>query len=173
MQTNYKRWKIAKSTWGSQHPARARFVGSIIDALSPSVSTKTLLDLGCGDLILSRHLSGKLKYTPADIYKRSDDCIVLDLNKNEYPASFYGVIAAIGVIEYVNDVEGFFASLSAKCEALVCTYSPSEGNPGRHAHWHNNMTGEDFLSLAVGFYDLQELFRMHESQSLFVFRPRR
>ncbi len=172
MESNYKRWEIAKSTWGSQHPARARFVGSIIDSLSPSIDVKTLLDLGCGDLILSRHISNQLKYTPADIYKRSGDCIVLDLNKNEYPTNFYGVIAAIGVIEYINDVEGLFSSLSAKCEVLVCTYSPSEGNPGRNSNWHNHMTGRDFLSLAVGFYDLREIFRMHESQSLFVFKSK-
>lgn len=171
METNYKRWSDPRSTWGSQHPARAKFVGRVIDKLAPSIKTKTILDLGCGDQILRRNISNELQYIPADIYKRSSDCITLDLNKNEYPDNSYGVISAIGVIEYLNDVNLFFSSLSTRCEALVCTYSPAEGNPGKHPNWHNYMTNESFLSIALRYFELRTLFRMHTTQSLFVFRP--
>jgi len=117
-QSNLLRWKGSEAI-SRRWAKRAEIVGKMIP---PNAS---LLDIGCGNQILNEFLLKSVKYTPADIIPRSEDTIILDINKGIWPTGKWDYITACGVLEYINDLNPFFKNTSTLAKNLILTYHVS------------------------------------------------
>ena len=124
-ETEFSRWAKTESIWGTNNPQRANIIGTHINWLASKLESPSLLDIGCGSMPLKDFLKPHITYFPADIYNRSPDCTVIDINQDKYPEGTYDFICAIGVIEYFKEPESFFKRISSMCSYLICTYSIS------------------------------------------------
>jgi hypothetical protein len=82
--SDVERWR-QKANLATQWDERARIAATLIGA-----GPCRVLDLGAGHGAPRVSGSG-CQYTSADIAKRSDDCLVIDLNKHEFPRDDYDV----------------------------------------------------------------------------------
>jgi hypothetical protein len=120
--TDFERW----SNVDALEPAwdrRAQLAAEFIPAGA------RVLDLGCGRMALKRFLPVDCGYQPCDLVSRGDGTVVCDFNAGEFPhaaAKQADVIVMLGTIEYIVDVDGFFAHLTrTKCD-LVLSYCAVE-----------------------------------------------
>ena len=81
---------IAPITKISDHDRRVElnpFRAPLVAAVIPDGAR--ILDLGAGSMVLKSYLKTHCTYIPADIYDRGEGCIVVDLNKYEFPDASY------------------------------------------------------------------------------------
>lgn len=135
-----------------QWSGRAEIVASLITA--PNI----VLDLGCGEMDLERHLTPGVIYQPSDIVSRDERTIVCDLNKNEVPDFKASIVTMLGVLEYIHDPKALLDRLAARWPTLLMTYYPTDfdGKRDRFAHgWFSALTSAELVATAgaVG-YDL-------------------
>ena len=137
--SDYERWSMAGSL-DSEWSNRAR---AIADHIPDSVS---VLDIGAGQMHLRDCLPAKVRYQPADIVKRADDCLVVDLNKGEFPAGTFNFITFLGVLEYVHDIQAVAHRSAEVAPEVVFSYcvGRSFAWPYRLSMWwvNNCSTGE-------------------------------
>lgn len=97
-------------------------------ALSAFISDedKSVMDLGAGNLQLRRILNRNVKYYPVDCRKTSNDTIVCDFNKLEFPDQKVDVIFAAGILGYISDPEWFLTEISTHCRKLIISYKGRE-----------------------------------------------
>ena len=81
----------------TQWDARAQRAAAFIPAGA------RVLDLGCGMMALRQALKPDCVYTPADIVAREPGCLVVDLNRQEFPQGKYDWVTFLGVLEYIHD----------------------------------------------------------------------
>lgn len=115
-QSDVARWSTAppaRMAWDH----RARWAARLIRPGS------RVLDLGCGTMSLRQFLPEGCTYIPADIVKRSEDTHLIELNQGIWPAVTADVVVALGVLEYVYDVQAFMAGVRRCGPELVFTYN--------------------------------------------------
>jgi FkbM family methyltransferase len=83
-----------------------------------------LLDLGAGRMELRRRMPLGSHYRPADLVAWSADCVAVDLNQGPFPAGRYEVIAALGLLEYLQRPAAVIAAARAAAYRLILTYPP-------------------------------------------------
>ncbi|HEY2892490.1 MAG TPA: FkbM family methyltransferase [Dongiaceae bacterium] len=86
-----------------------------------------LLDLGAGRMELRRRMPLGARYQPADLVAWSADCQTVDLNygpfpAGHYPGGHYEVIAALGLLEYLQDPAALIAAARSAAYRLIVTY---------------------------------------------------
>jgi FkbM family methyltransferase len=81
-----------------------------------------LLDLGAGRMELRRRMPLGARYQPADLVAWSADCQTVDLNYGPFPTGHYEVIAALGLLEYLQDPAALIAAARSGAYRLIVTY---------------------------------------------------
>jgi hypothetical protein len=168
--TDFERW----SNPAALEPAwdrRAAFAANFI------AGGARVLDLGCGQMALRRFLPNGCNYQPCDLIARDPSTIVCDFNASEFPeaaAEKADVITMLGVLEYIVDVDSFFARLQrAKCD-VVLSYCATEftGAIDRAAlGWINHFSFHDLAILFDRFgYQLDRADRIDDLQVLMKLR---
>ena len=155
--TNVARWNNAASL-SPDWAARAQFISRL---LPPGLS---VLDIGCGGMDVERFVSPK-EYIPVDIAARDGRTIVLDLNAEPLPEDLLArpdVVVALGVLEYVEDVDRVLAAVARAGKPFLFTYCVVERNVGtdrRADDWINDFTEADLTAKAraAGFDIVQRL----------------
>ena len=117
--TDYERWRELASTTGRWNPSRAQRVAAVIP------DGARVLDLGAGSMVLKRHLKTYCTYTPADIYDRGQGCIVVDLNKYEFPDGCYDWVTMVGLIEYLKDPRWVLTRAGQAAPRIIVSYNPT------------------------------------------------
>lgn len=70
-------------------------------------------------------LPASSSYTPADLVERTPDTLRIDLNAGLWPEGRWDTIYALGLLEYVHDVDDFFRRCTALAPRLVMSYHVS------------------------------------------------
>jgi exopolysaccharide biosynthesis predicted pyruvyltransferase EpsI len=168
--TDVARWIDETSlhaSWKHRSERAARFVAS----------GSKLLDIGCGQMMIEKYLPEDCKYIPHDLVARDERTLVHDLNKNDRPP-FDGAthISVLGVLEYLNDPEGFWSWLSESRARIVLSYVALQASfPAdrrRAMGWFNHFSRLDIISMAerAGFVLVAEE-SIAPDTTLFVFDP--
>lgn len=101
-----------------------------------------LLDLGCGTMVLERHLAPHIAYWPSDVAARDDRTIVCDLNREPPPRLPASAVACLGVLEYLLDPLDVMRRLGQSYRTAVVSYcttdSPAPLAPRRAHAWVND-----------------------------------
>lgn len=145
-------WSNAGQLFGSINPARARLVGDIINGLQSA----SVLDLGCGNQAVKSFLKlDRCKYIPADLVKRSDDCLVLDLEK-EYLAGYFHTILSIGVVGYIRNRKLLYLRVARSCEYWISSVAGAADLFSRHklTKRSNSISEELFIHEALEYFNL-------------------
>ncbi len=148
--TDFDRWSnpaALEAAWDQ----RAEFAAQFVPAGA------RVLDLGCGRMALRRFLPADCSYQACDLVARDETTIVCDFNAGEFPdaaAAQADVVVMLGVLEYIVDVDAFFARLVRSRRDVVLSYCVSEFTEGidrPSLGWINHFT----------IYDLAALFDRH------------
>lgn len=135
-----------------------------------------MLDIGCADMCLEKHLPPSCTYVPCDLVKRDERTIVCDFNA-EYLDLADGVthICVLGVLEYLYRPVDFMRWLSAHGRTVVLSYCPA-GVPkplDRPAQgWVNAMTYDELSKmLAAEKLKIEKENWLSSHQILFCLTP--
>lgn len=106
---------------------------------------RSVLDLGCWNMRLETLLEPGVRYIPADVAKRDDRTIVVDLNTDAPPEVDAEAVALIGVLEYLYDADVLMADLADLYSLAVVTYTRSgtRVENRRSRFWVNDYTLPD------------------------------
>ena len=111
MPSHHEFWSDASHTYGARNPIRAAQIAEVAQSLTPD----SILDLGCGDQSIRQYFSEeRTRYVPVDIVKRSEDCVVVDLNNTDWDFGYFDVTITIGLLQYLDDPYDFIRHISAK-----------------------------------------------------------
>jgi hypothetical protein len=114
--TDTGRWSDP-SSFEAAWDARAELAAQFIPAGS------RVLDLGCGKMGLRHFLPLACHYRGCDLVARDAETVVCDFNAGQFPtaaAEDADIITMLGVLEYITDVEVFFANLrSSGCDVVM------------------------------------------------------
>lgn len=117
--TDFQRWADVTDTWGEKHPLRARIVAQFIGNRS------SVLDLGAGSMVLRQFLRPGCRYQPCDLYPRSPDCLVADLNAGQFPGGRYDWVAMLGVFQFLQDPAWAVRQCRQVAQFAAFSYSPT------------------------------------------------
>jgi hypothetical protein len=145
-----------------------------------------LLDLGCGTAAMRKMLSKASSHLPADVAVRAPLFVTSDIYRGELPPGGEAThVAALGVLEYVDDLEDFLKGLRAYNLPIFVSYYATDdtGDVDRESlGWKNAYRRNELMRMfiAAGFqpapkwaFDgLQSLFRLIPRQNLARKRPR-
>ena len=126
--TDYERWRTT-GRW-NWNPSRAQRVAAVIP------DGARVLDLGAGSMVLKSYLKIHCTYIPADIYDRGEGCIVVDLNKYEFPDGRYDWVTMIRIIEYLKDPRRVLARAAQAASRIIASYNPT--NTARNFRYRRN-----------------------------------
>ncbi len=115
--SDFKRWENSKELledWNERT--------SIIAAMVKPNSL--LIEFGAGNMYLKKMLPDGCSYTPSDIYARTSEILVCDLNEIiPFDIKKYDTAVFSGVLEYVYDVDKVFRQLSDSIDNIVISYA--------------------------------------------------
>ncbi len=136
-----------------------------------------VLDLGCGAMTLERHLPFGCTYLPVDVVARDERTRVCDFNREPLPsARDASLVAALGLLEYVFDVDALLRQLGAYRLPAVLSYCPADLAPGvdRAAlGWVNGLTRRELVeALERAGLRVRAERRIDELQVLLALAPR-
>ena len=120
-ETDLVRWSNPENLEASWEP-RSRFAASLIPRRS------TVLDIGCGKMMVEKHLHPTCTYIPADVAQRDPRTLLCDINKGEIPNQVddVDIVLMLGVIEYVFDLPALLARLAKGRGRIMVTYCDTE-----------------------------------------------
>ncbi len=94
-----------------------------------SPEDKSIIDFGAGAEYLRKLISKDVLYYPVDYVKRSENTIVCDLNKNQFPEITADVAFMAGFLEYMNDVKDVIKKTARCVHKIILSYKGSEKFP--------------------------------------------
>jgi hypothetical protein len=83
---------------------------------------RSIADLGCGHMLLETCLRPDQTYLPVDFLPRDDRTVVVDFNTQPIPPLAATHFAALGLFEYLYDLDGFLRSLRASFKGGVASF---------------------------------------------------
>ncbi len=140
--TDVGRWSRLDSL-ATQWDLRASMAGEWIAPGS------RVLDVGAGAMALEAALPARCAYQPADVVERRPGCLVVDLNRGEFPPGRYDFVTFLGVLEYVHHVESALRHAHEAAPRMIVTYCANAGGQAsmrRGMGWVNDMTERDFVA---------------------------
>lgn len=168
--TDLDRWRD-EGNLALQWDGRAEIAGRLLGA-----DVRRVLDVGAGAMALKAFLPAACAYVPADVAKRSEDCLVTDLNRREFPEGRFDAVTFLGVLEYIHDPAWSLRMAARASPALVVSYcADTSGDIAyrRGLGWVNDFTKEDFEALlsATG-WDVQScvVYKQSAANTQFVWR---
>ena len=109
---------------------------------------EAVADLGCGRMLLETCMRPGPGYTPVDCVPRDSRTVVVDFNVQPLPRFDATHFGALGLFEYLYDLEGFLTSLRAGFKSGVATFYtrlPAISETRRLANgWVNHQTHPEF-----------------------------
>jgi hypothetical protein len=146
-----------------------------IEYMSEFIGSGTsVMDLGCGKMWLKDYLPDRVKYIPVDYCKRSDETLMADFNKYQFPQVACDIMFISGCLEYINDPEWFLKQVTDHCkQKVILSYCLLETYPDikkrKEFFWKNNLTADyiknEFNS--TGFQTKRQ--DIHNNNTIFVF----
>ncbi|MBP8968215.1 MAG: polysaccharide pyruvyl transferase family protein [Lachnospiraceae bacterium] len=97
---------------------------SMAGFLSPN--DHVVMDLGAGSMRLKGLLMPGVKYIPVDYKKTSEQTIVCDFNKSEFPQIYADAIVAAGILGYIDDPYWFLDQICANTSKCIISYKGKE-----------------------------------------------
>ena len=145
--TVHERWEALGDSESSGWNARAALAAEWLS------SHKSILDLGCGTMILEKYLDKNNKYIPSDVVKRDSRTIVIDYNLDTPPITPATGVACLGVIEYLYSPTLMLKKLSENYKACAISYcitdAPQPLEPRRAHAWVNDFSHSEFEDLVL------------------------
>jgi hypothetical protein len=141
---------------------------------------RSVVDLGCGSMVLQPCLRPSQAYIPVDVAPRDARTLVLDLNRPSdlarLPEADAG--ALLGVLEYGYDAGGLIAALRGRYPQLVASFNLAqlgERAEDRQAHgWVNHFDRAELQALfAAHGFDVARARRLRGAREEWLFDLRR
>lgn len=85
---------------------RVKFMSDLI-----SKESKSVMDLGCGNMYLKKYLTEGVKYIPCDYVKWDEETVVCDLNSSKFPDVFADTVFMSGILEHIENYENLIKSI--------------------------------------------------------------
>jgi hypothetical protein len=139
-ETDTNRWANLASL-ATQWDARAAMAAEWIPGDS------RVLDIGAGAMALGGLLARGCVYQPADVVERRPGCLVVDLNRREFPQGRYDWVTFLGVLEYVHDIAWALdraAEAASRMIVTYCTFTGGEVTIRRGMGWVNDLGADAF-----------------------------
>jgi hypothetical protein len=136
-----------------------------------------LLDLGCGSAAMRRLLPAGCSHLPADLAPRSPLFAVADFYADDLPPANQAThIAALGVLEYADDLPRLLAALRTYNRPVLVSYYATDDTADLDRAalgWKNGFKRNELMRafIAAGFQP-QAKFAFDGKQSLFRLIPR-
>lgn len=111
-------------------PSKYALTGQLVAALGPAPS---VLDIGCRDCVLRRHLQPATGYTGVDLEQNADGTVdrVADLTRGlPFPDRAFDAVCALDVLEHTDDIHASFAELARVSARLVIVVLPNLAHAG-------------------------------------------
>jgi hypothetical protein len=137
----------------------------------------SVIEFGCGNMLLKKYLPQKVQYTPSDLVRRDKDTVIIDLNqKSPLKLPRHNVFFFSGVLEYVYDIERLIQSCLQVSDLLIFSYTPCDMKTvsriaqRRSEGWVNDYSKEEIFKLSqdYGLKLLEE--RIWNNQLLLCFQ---
>jgi len=144
--TDLARWSDSANL-ATQWDGRAEIAAGLIGG-----EARRVLDLGAGAMTLRGFLPATCAYVPADVAKRSDDCLVIDLNQQQFPQGEFDFVTFLGVLEYIHEPAWPLQMAAKAAPGLIVSYcTDNSGDTGyrRGLGWVNDFTEAEFEALLV------------------------
>ena len=115
--TDFKRWEKSKELL-KDWDERTAILSGLIEPGSK------IIEFGAGNMMLKKMLPPNCTYTPSDIFVRSSDILMCDLNeKISFDLHQFDTAVFSGVLEYVYNIEKVFEQLAEDVENIVLSYT--------------------------------------------------
>lgn len=104
-------------------------------------------------MTIEQYLPKDCEYVPHDLIARDQRTLVHDLNKSEFP-SLNGAthVTVLGVLEYLNDPEGFWIWLAKSGARVILSYAPIHPSFSierrRSMGWFNDFSKQEIVTMA-------------------------
>jgi hypothetical protein len=137
----------------------------------------TVYDLGCGAMLLEKHLHPTMRYVPCDLVMRDERTLTCDLNAGELPQGIASAdrVTMLGVLEYIFDVRNLLAELHALKRTIICSYCCSDYTQHldrRALGWVNDYSFAQLAELVErAGYRIKSRERIDPLQELLVLTP--
>lgn len=105
---------------------------TLLNMLNKDENYMSILDIGCGVQFAKSYLNKKfpeIEYYGLDYAKRSEDTLICDLNKKEFPNEKFDVFLISGCLEYVIPIDWFFEQFVKCKKTALISYCSIELNP--------------------------------------------
>lgn len=94
-------------------------------------SSKSVMDLGAGNMSLKKYLSSNVQYYPVDYCKKYDNTIVCDFNNYEFPLQKAETVFISGLIEYIKDYQWLIQNVcNINAKEIIVSYNVVIENRG-------------------------------------------
>ncbi len=118
--SDYERWKQTDELYVDWDQRTAILASMIVQGAN-------IIEFGAGNMALKNQLPLDCYYTPSDIYARTPEILVCDLNENiPFDLTKYDTAVFSGVFEYVYEVGKVFRQLSDSIDNVVLSYACSD-----------------------------------------------
>ena len=134
----------------------------------------TILDLGCGLMWLKDYLPFGCTYIPVDYCKRSNDTVISDFNKNQFPELNADIAFISGCLEYIIDYKKFILSVCGHSQKAIVSYCTTDNYPNikqrKSAAWANHLSKNNIVDIfANNNFSLIKTEITKTNNSIFVF----
>ena len=135
-------------------------------------------DFGCGMMWLKPLLPPINSYIGIDCLARTSETIVLDLNRNSLDGVEADIAFLSGVLEYIEDVQGFVQKLKARgFRQIILSYCTTEKHGDmktrRGCNWVSHESLFDLLGYFLPDFCLTNLDNVNNYNTVLVFSRRR
>jgi hypothetical protein len=133
---------------------------------------RTVVDLGCGTMVLERYLAPGQGYVPVDVAPRDARTLVVDLDVDPLPVVDADACALLGVLGYLADPGAVLKKVQAAYPRVVLSYASVPLTPAKLAHGRlNSLSPHEVRRLIdeAGFTVVRET-RLLSSELLFELR---
>ena len=112
---------------------------------------KTVLDLGCGKMWLQEFLPKNCTYLPVDYVARTENTIVCDFNRHEFPVQKADIAFVSGCLEYVVDAKWFIQKITNQVDSCIISYCTTDFFPNiaerEERTWVNHFSEKEVIAL--------------------------
>jgi SAM-dependent methyltransferase len=90
----------------------------------------SVLDIGCGVMLIEQYLQPNTRYIPMDVVRRDERTLVVDLNQHDLPSVDFDCALGLGVLEYLYDPARLLRAVAQHCRTgALFSYNPTDAWP--------------------------------------------
>ena len=141
-----KNWKNVTNFPG-EWSGRTKLAADLIE------ESWNVIEFGAGAAHLGKYLKATQRYQPTDLIARNQNFQIIDLNDPLNLGAKFEVGIAMGVFEYVQDIDFTLNELSGKLPNLIATYCSSRYSILRfkflrkYVGWINHFTEKEIIEI--------------------------